>query len=219
VGVTVDSLADRATLDTWQGAGRAEATLDLLPTPGRLLATLGARADYFEFNDEWTVGPRLNLRYRWSAQTTLSGAAGLYYQAPTYRELRGEPAPGQSILGALNRDLKSQRAVFYVAGAEHFFPGTRFSMRAEAWYKDLGDLISYEIENVRVLYSGENDSRGYAYGFDLQVRGELVPGLESWLNYGFLKTEEEFYPEFIQTNPRTGVALNDGMRARPTDRR
>ncbi|MDX1421196.1 MAG: TonB-dependent receptor [Rubricoccaceae bacterium] len=193
VGVTVDSLADRATLDTYQGAGWAEATLDLLPTPGRLIATLSARADYFEFNDEWTVGPRLGLRYRWDAQTTLSGAVGLYHQAPTYRELRGEPAPGETILGALNRDLESQRTLFVVAGGERFFPGTRFSMRAEAWYKDLDNLISYEIQNVRVLYSGENDAEGYAYGFDLQVRGELVPGLESWLNYGYLKTEERFF--------------------------
>ncbi|HLT46585.1 MAG TPA: TonB-dependent receptor [Rubricoccaceae bacterium] len=219
VAVTVKALEDAAELDTWQAGGWAEATLDVLPTPGHLIATLGVRADYFEFNDEWTVGPRLNLRYQWSAQTTLTGAVGLYHQAPTYRELRGEPKPGETILGALNRDLESQRALFLVAGGEHFFPGTRFSLRAEAWYKDLSNLISYEIENTRVLYSGENDTEGYAYGLDLQVRGELVPGLESWLNYGYLKTEEEFLPEFIVVNERTGVAINDGMRPRPTDRR
>lgn len=212
VDVTVDSLADGVVLDTWQGAAWGETALDLLPQPNRLVATLGARADYFEFNDEWTVSPRLSLHYRMSDQTTLSAATGLYYQAPTYRELRGEPAPNETILGALNDSLQSQRALLFVAGAEHLFTRTRFSVRAEAWYKALSNLISYEVENVRVLYSGENDTEGYAYGLDLQVRGELVPGLESWLNYGYLKTEEEFVGAFVQPN-------NEGVRARPTDRR
>jgi hypothetical protein len=222
VGVTVDSLADAAELDTWQGAAWAEAVLDLLPTPGRLVATAGLRGDYFEFNDEWTVDPRLSLLYRASAQTTLTGGVGLYHQAPTYRELRGEPVPGETILGALNRDLRSQRALLLIGGAEHFFPGTRFSVRGEAWYKDLANLISYEVENVRVLYSGENDSEGYAYGLDLQVRGELVPGLESWLNYGYLKTEERF---FAPADTSAAAALAFERRGggayvpRPTDRR
>ncbi|NNF57177.1 MAG: TonB-dependent receptor [Rhodothermaceae bacterium] len=212
VSVTVDSLNDAATLDTWQAAAWAEDAWDLLAEPGRLVVTAGVRADYFEFNDEWTVSPRFSARYRLSDLTTLSVATGLYHQAPTYRELRGEPAPGESILGALNRDLESQRSFLVTAGAEHLFPNTRFSLRGEAWYKGFDNLISYELENVRVVYSGENDTKGYAYGLDLQVRGELVPGLESWLNYGFLMAREEFQEPFI-------TERNDGTRARPTDRR
>ena len=49
---------------------------------------------------------------------------------------------------------------------------------------------------MRVAYSGDNDADGYAYGLDLQFRGEFVPGLESWVNYGFLVAREEFKPEF-----------------------
>ncbi len=212
VSVTSDSLDDAAALSTWQTSLWLEDAVDVLPEAGRLITTLGVRADYFAFNDEWTVSPRLSARLRLNGTTTLTGAAGLYYQPPTYRELRGEPAPGQTILGALNTDLKSQRAALLVLGAEHFFPNTRFSLRGEAWYKRLDNLISYDIDNVRVLYSGENDSRGYASGLDLQLRGELVPGLESWLNYGFLVAREEFIPPFVND-------FNDGVRPRPTDRR
>ena len=212
VTVTTDSLDDAARLNTWQSAFWLEDAIDVLAETGRLVATLGVRADYFAFNDEWTLSPRFSARLRLNETTTLTGAAGLYYQAPTYRELRGEPAPGETIIGALNTNLMSQRAALFVLGAEHFFPNTRLSLRGEAWYKSLDTLISYDLDNVRVLYSGENDSRGYAYGLDLQARGELVPGLESWFNYGFLVAREEFLPGFRND-------FNDGIRARPTDRR
>ncbi len=213
VTVTVDALEDHAVLDTWQAALWAEDAVDLLPEPGRLVATAGVRADYFAFTDEWTVSPRLSARFRLDDRTTLSAATGVYHQAPTYRELRGEVRQGDStIVAALNPGLRSQRATLGTVGLEHFFPNTRVAVRAEAWYKRLDRLISYEVENVRVIYSGENDSRGHAYGLDLQVRGELVPGLESWLNYGFLVAREEFLEPFVTDR-------NDGLRPRPTDRR
>lgn len=212
VSVTTDSLGDAAMLNTWQTSLWLEDAIDVLSEPGQFVATLGVRADYFGFNDEWTVSPRFTARLRVGPNTSFTGAAGMYYQAPTYRELRGEPAPGETIIGALNRDLKSQRSALFVLGGEHFFTNTRLSLRGEAWFKSMDNLISYDIDNVRVLYSGENDSRGRAFGIDLQARGELVPGLESWINYGFLVAREEFYSEF-QT------PFNDGQRARPTDRR
>lgn len=212
VTITVDALEDSSVLDTWQAALWVEDAIDLL-APGRLVVTGGVRADYFAFTDEWTISPRLSGRYRLDDRTTLSAAAGVYHQMPTYRELRGEVDMGDStIVAALNPDLKSQRATLGTVGLEHFFPNTRIAVRAEAWYKDLDHLISYELDNVRVVYSGENDSQGYAYGLDLQVRGELVPGLESWLNYGFLVAREEFQDGFM--TPR-----NDGLLPRPTDRR
>jgi hypothetical protein len=47
---------------------------------------------------------------------------------------------------------------------------------------------------------------------DVQVRGELVPGLESWINYGFLVARERFRPDFA-------TARRDGLIPRPTDQR
>ena len=50
-----------------------------------------------------------------------------------------------------------------------------------------------------------NDAEAYAYGLDLRLNGEFVPGTESWLSIGYLKTEEN---------------QNDkGFIARPTDQR
>lgn len=60
----------------------------------------------------------------------------------------------------------------------------------EVYYKWLWDQVSYDIENVRIRYSGLNDSRGYVTGIDFRLNGEFVPGAESWFNLSFLRARE-----------------------------
>ncbi len=212
VRLVANSLQDSTSFDEHQAGFYLQDALDLLPERDRFILTAGVRADYFSFNDEWTVSPRLSARYRASDRLSLTAAGGVYYQAPTYRELRGAPEPGTSILGALNHDLHSQRSTQFVAGAELFLPQSRLYLRGEAYWKELTHLISYTLENVRVEYSGENDAQGRVYGVDMQVRGEFVPGLESWVNYSFMVAREEFLPAY-----RTDT--NAGLIPRPTDQR
>ncbi len=211
VRILADSLNDFARFDEYQAGAYLQDQFDILPSqPGRFRATAGLRTDYFSFNDEWTVSPRLSTRFELDALTALVASWGIYYQAPGYRELRGRPEPGQSILGALNRDLRSQRSHQVVAGVERFIVSRRLMVRAEAYYKNLGNVNSYDIENVRVRYSGKNDATATAYGLDVQIRGEFVPGLESWANYSFLVARERFLNEFVDE-------LNAGSIPRPTD--
>ncbi|MEZ4696215.1 MAG: TonB-dependent receptor [Rhodothermales bacterium] len=210
--IVVDSLQDAVTLNTAQAGGYVQTEMNLSPTTGRVIATAGLRADYFDLTGEWTLSPRASIRYRYSTLLSLFGSVGVYYQAPTYRELRGAPDSAQTILGAINRKLKSQRSIQSVAGFEYFFPRKQFTLRTEAYYKNLSNLISYSVENIRIEYSGENDSKGYAFGLDAQLRGEFVPGLESWVNYSFLNTKENFLEEFE-------TQYNTGWVPRPTDQR
>ena len=67
----------------------------------------------------------------------------------------------------------------------------KFRMIAEAYYKKLWDLIHYDINNVRIRYSGENDATGYVVGLDLRLNGEFVPGAESWINIGLSQAREK----------------------------
>ena len=188
--VTVRAIDDRATLTEAQGALWLEDAFRVGP---RLRLVPGLRADYFTYNRELTLSPRLSAIFRADTNTTWTAGLGVYHQVPTYRELRGDPAPGQTISQRLDGDIASQRSVQAVLGLERFFPSRRVALRAEAYYKALSNLISYDVENIRVDYSGRNDSRGYATGLDVQLRGELVPGLESWVNYGLLLTKERFF--------------------------
>ncbi len=209
--IIAGALRDSAEVRTMQAGFYVQDAVELLPESGRLRLTTGLRTDYYALNGQWTLSPRLSVRYELSERTILTGAMGVYHQKPTYRELRGKPAPGEDAI-ALNRDLEAQRAVQFILGGEHFFPERRLYLRAEAYYKHLTNLISYDIENVRVLYSGHNDARGFTYGLDLQLRGEFVPGLESWFNYSFLVSRARFLPAF-QTE------YNEGLVPRPADQR
>ncbi|MEM1115702.1 MAG: TonB-dependent receptor [Bacteroidota bacterium] len=221
--IVARSLEADTTFASWQAAAFVE---DAVRFGERLTIRPGLRADYFAYNAELTLSPRLGVIYQSGPQTTLSAAAGVYYQAPTYRELRGDPAPGEAAFNELDGDIASPRAIQAVVGLEHFFVSRRLGVRAEAYVKQFSDLISYDLENVRVVYSAENDSEGYAVGADLQLRGELVPGLESWFNYGVLFTEERFYepevPAGIAGEPVRDRFLARGAGSyvpRPTDRR
>ncbi|HET6567925.1 MAG TPA: TonB-dependent receptor [Rhodothermales bacterium] len=210
VRLVVDSLNDTSRLNAVQSSFYAQDAVDLLPERNRLVITGGIRADHFSFNHEWTVSPRLTARYQLNTRTTLLGSWGIYYQAPTYRELRGEP--DSTIAGSLNHDIRSQRSIQFVGGGEYFLAKKRLYLHAEAYYKGLSNLISYSVENVQVKYSGHNDSDGYVYGLDFQLRGEFVPGLESWVNYSYMVARERMRPAY--TTPE-----NAGLVPRPTDQR
>lgn len=127
-------------------------------------------------------------------------ATGLYYQPPFYRELRDED-------GAVNPDVKAQQSIHFVAGADYNFKMWKrpFKFVTEAYYKTMSDVNTYTVENVRIRYRANNDAEAYAYGFDMRLNGEFVPGTESWFSFGYLKTEEN--------------QDNRGFIARPTDQR
>jgi hypothetical protein len=218
--IVVDSLRDRAVFSEQQAGFFVQDAVDVLPERDRLVLTGGVRSDYYTFNDEWTVSPRLSARYTYNDQLTLTGSWGIYHQQPTYRELRGTPEGGLSISDALNRNIRSQRSMQVVLGGEYFFPDSRLYLRAEGYYKDLDDIISYTIDDVRVDYSGENDADGYTYGLDLQLRGEFVPGLESRFNYSFMVARERFKDEVLADYEDPTLRENrQGLIPRPTDQR
>ena len=94
--------------------------------------------------------------------------------------------------GYVNPDIKPQRAIHYVAGVNHEFEMlTRpFKFVGEVYYKDLDQLIPYEVENVRQRYYGRNNSSGYASGIDLMLNGELIEGIQSWIRVSALKLKK-----------------------------
>jgi hypothetical protein len=210
IRLVADSLSDSARLDASMIGVYGQSVLQGFQN--RLSVTAGIRADYYTLNEETTLSPRISARYRLSPETSLLASWGVYHQAPTYRELRGSPNRSGSLSASINRDLRAQRSVEWIAGVELFRPRFRLSFKGEAYYKLLDNLISYEMQNVRISYSGENDSEGFVTGFDFQLRGEFVPGLESWVNYGFMVARERFLPEFRNE-------YNEGWIARPTDQR
>ncbi len=159
---------------------------------GELQLTIGARGAYWDLNKEAFITPRAQLAYKplnWKSDMAFRLSGGLYYQSPFYRELR-DPE------GVVHTDVRAQKSAQVVGGwTYNFFSNTTrripFKVIVEAYYKKLWDLVSYDVDNVRVRYSGKNDATGYAAGLDMRINGEFVPGAESWVNLSFLRTREK----------------------------
>jgi hypothetical protein len=79
-----------------------------------------------------------------------------------------------------------------VLGNDYSFDlwGRPFTLNSEVYYKKLTDVNPYTLENVRIRYRARNNAEAYAVGLDLRLAGEFVPGTESWVSFGYLKTEE-----------------------------
>lgn len=174
--------------------------------------TYGLRFTYGAFNRESLVSPRVSLGFlpENAPAWTFRFATGLYYQAPFYKEFRDTTLTDGVAQVSLNRNLKSQRSFHVVAGADYTFrmAGRPFRFTAEAYYKAMGNLIPYSVDNVRVVYYGRNMSRGFAAGIDLKVFGEFVPGTDSWLTFSLMRTKEKLHGAWIPRPTDQRYAIN-----------
>ncbi len=174
----------------------------------------GVRMSYWDFNKEFLVSPRVSVGFipernnRWAFRF----ATGLYYQSPFYKEFRMpvEDADGNTVI-ALNKDIKSQRSVHLILGSDYTFRAFNrpFKLSGELYYKALGNLIPYEVDNLKVTYTGKNETSGFAAGLDLKLFGQFVPGSDSWISFSLMKTQETLHGVKVPrpNDRRYGVAL------------
>ena len=162
---------------------------------GQVILTVGGRLQWWSWTNEVLPSPRASLVYipGWKRDFSFRLATGLYYQAPFYKELRDTLTDSDGVTRiSLTRDLRAQRSVHVVLGGDYYFRawGRPFKFTAEAYYKYIDRMESYTVDNVRVRYSGKNDSEGYAAGLDLKLYGELVPGADSWISFSVMSAKQ-----------------------------
>ncbi len=185
---------------------------------GTLLFNAGIRTAYWDYNNEFLFSPRVNvlLHPNNNKRTRYRLATGIYYQSPFYRELRTPE-------GELNENIKSQKSVQLVLGYDKLFEVFErpFKFTSEAYYKHLTDLNPYQIDNVRIRYSGKNNAKGYATGIDFKLNGEFVEGIDSWVNLSVMKTEEDILDDFYTVEDENGEEqiVYPGYIPRPSDQR
>ena len=143
--------------------------------------------DGIESTSQTVFSPRgqVSLKPDWDMDMLFRLSGGLYHQPPFYRELRDST-------GTVRPGVKAQQAVHVVLGNDYSFDlwGRPFRLNSEIYYKQLTDVNPYTLENVRIRYRANNNAVAYAYGLDARLAGEFVPGTESWVSFGYLKTEE-----------------------------
>lgn len=196
---------------------------------GLYIITGGLRENYWDFNKEMLISPRVTIVFMpsWEKDFTFRFATGVYYQAPFYKELRDTVTTNGITSIELNRNIKAQKSIQFIGGMDYYFVGLDrpFKFTAEAYYKDISNLIPYLVDNVRIVYSGKNMGQGYMTGLDLKLFGEFVPGADSWISFSLMKNVQTingstvpspneqrynvsfFYQDYFPNNPKFKMDL------------
>ena len=149
-----------------------------------------------------TVSPRgqIAIKPNWKRDMVFKFATGMYNQPPFYREMRDST-------GAVRPNVKAQRSTHFIFSNDYSFKlwNRPFKLISEVYYKSMQDVNPYTLENVRIRYRADNNATAFAQGLDVRMNGEFVPGTESWVSFGYMKTKENIN--------------NKGFIARPTDQR
>ena len=172
----------------------------------------GVRMSHWNFNRETILSPRISLAIIPAnhENTTLRLAAGLYYQAPFFKELRDTTTVNGVTVASLNEKIKSQRSIHFIAGYDYRFRmnDQRFKFSAEAYYKALSNIVPYSVSNVKVVYYGQNECSGHAAGLDFKLYGEFVPGTDSWLSLSLMDTKMKLNGKSIHLPTDQRYAVN-----------
>ncbi|MCK3686074.1 carboxypeptidase-like regulatory domain-containing protein [Maribellus sp. YY47] len=196
------SLNAKSNLNSNRFTGYIQDTWSVPVKSGDLYLTGGVRFNYWDFNDELLISPRMTLSYypEWEKKMSFRLSAGMYHQSPFFKELKNSD-------GSINYNSTAQKSFQIVGGSDLIFTAwdRPFRFTTEAYYKYMNHLIPYQVDNVRIRYLGEQEATGYATGLDMKVNGEFVSGLQSWASLSFLQTQEDIKDD------------GHGMIPRPTD--
>jgi hypothetical protein len=144
---------------------------------------VGGRLDYFDrIEQQFYVSPRASLTWEASPLTSISFAAGMYRQFPSYVWF---------VADARNRSMSASRVGQYVLGVEHLLRAD-LKVRLEGFYKDYREYPASVDRRYLVMantgggFGGSEDNfasfgldhlvsegRGNSYGVDLLVQKKL----------------------------------------------
>jgi len=199
-------------LNNYRYSAFVQQTFRMENNAGQFIITLGARTQYWTYNKEVTISPRINLTLIPGNRPNISLhlASGMYHQPPFYKEMRDRE-------GNLYPERKAQRAWHLVSGIDYNFQAWRrpFVFTSELYYKQMTRIIPYKLDDVRLQYLPMYNAKAYAAGIDFRVYGEFVPGNESWFSLSLLRTREDIQNDYIVFSDHT--VEYPGYYRRPTD--
>lgn len=198
-----ESFDSRAAVFSQRLMGYGEYTTSLKLASGDLYYTAGLRFNYWDLNNQLLVIPRFTVKYKPSGPKNriYRLSLGAYHQPAFYREMR-------DIRGNVNTRLRAQESYHLVTGLDQVVTiwDRPFRIVTEYYFKYLRNLVTYDLENVRLRYSARNDADGFATGLDFRINGQFVKGIESWFSASVMTVRER-----LRDKPELGYL------PRPTD--
>ncbi|HCN83442.1 MAG TPA: TonB-dependent receptor, partial [Sphingobacteriaceae bacterium] len=100
---------------------------------------------------------------------------------------------------------------------DYAFNNSPLTLTSELYYKKLSKLVPYKIEDLKIRYLADQQSKGYAYGADFSLNGEFVNGMKSFFRLSLMKTSEDVSGDSYIS--KDNVLIQPGYLRRPTDQR
>jgi len=202
----------------YEAYGEARATLR--GEKYNTILTGGIRSTYNSFTSEFFACPRFSARVEMGKGISAWLASGAYIQPPFYREMRFPD-------GTLNKNIKSQKSFHVVTGMSYDFKAWErpFRFTAEIYNKKLSGIIPYRLDNVRIIYEGDNMATGYSRGIDFRLNGEFVEGAESWFSLSIMDSKlkipgiiENMFPSPSEQTLNCNIFFQDYLPGNPSYR-
>lgn len=201
------NLAAKQNLETDRFIAYIQDTYTNWTERGKVSVTAGLRANYWSFNDELLISPRVSFAYLPKRNPNLGFrvAAGMYHQAPFYKEIKDTVVSENGNTDVvLNKNIKAQRSFQLMVGGDYYYKmwDRPFKFTTEIYGKYIDRINPYNVDNVRIVYAGENKGDGYVVGLDMKLFGEFVPGTDSWVSLSLMRTKENIYGDGVGYIPR-----------------
>ncbi|WP_430814918.1 carboxypeptidase-like regulatory domain-containing protein [Carboxylicivirga sp. RSCT41] len=147
----------------------------------------GLRYEYSSYLEESSLSPRLSAAYKTGKNSHFTAAWGHFFQNPVNEYMK------------YTSRLEFEKAIHYLLGYQTGTLKKRL-FRAEAYYKDYKQLISYDNYSNNRYINLANTGKGYARGIDVFFRDkETFRYTDYWLSYSYIDTERHYknYPNAV----------------------
>ncbi|WP_232835156.1 TonB-dependent receptor [Pleomorphovibrio marinus] len=143
----------------------------------------GLRAGNSSLSDQTWLDPRVSLAFKFEHEGQLSLAAGKFSQMPVEQ------------LRILDQNLQNTRADHLILN--YFLSKNGRTVRAEAFYKDYKQLITYDVAQLLPMPMGfdriQQNGEGYAQGMDFFFRDrKSFKNTDFWVTYSFVDSKRKF---------------------------
>jgi hypothetical protein len=143
---------------------------------------IGLHSMYFQLNNDYSIEPRLGLKWNIAPNQSLSGGFGLHTRTENIASYFADVRNDNGEIGEFNHDLKFTKSLHNVIGYDwNINKDIRF--KAELYYQHI-----YDVPVVDTLYSTMS-ALNFAYG----IPDVVLTNKGTGRNYGIELTLEKFY--------------------------
>ena len=185
----------------------------------RLSISVGIRTDYFSFNHDYHIVPRLSFSCRLSEQTSFNGAYGIYYQTVPMQILSQHDA---------YRNLKDIKSYHYILGLTHLIDDD-IKLSVEFFDKEYFDvpidtigIYTFPLDQLMILYGQVlnyhnlvSAGRAYSQGIEFTVQKKMSDRLYGLAGLSYSFSQYLGYDGVWRsriTDSRTVISVEGGYR-------